>query len=40
MWSSVVTIFATIAGLRNVFAPTIRPTRMRSVACAHAARLM
>ena len=36
-WSSVVAIFATRAGLRNVFAPTISPIRTRSVAWAHAA---
>ena len=37
MWSSVVTIFATTAGLRNVLAPTISPTVARSVASAQAA---
>ena len=31
-WSSVVAIFATSAGLRNVFAPTISPIRILSVA--------
>lgn len=37
MWSSVVAIFATSAGLRNVLAPTISPTVARSVASAQAA---
>ena len=37
MWSSVVAIFAVRAGSRNVFAPTISPIRIRSVACAQAA---
>jgi hypothetical protein len=37
MWSRVVAIFAVSAGSRNVFAPTIRPIRTRSVAWAHAA---
>ena len=37
MWSSVVAILAVRAGSRNVLAPTIRPIRTRSVACAHAA---
>ena len=37
MWSSVVAILAVSAGSRNVFAPTISPIRIRSVACAHAA---
>ena len=36
MWSSVVAILATTAGLRNVFAPTISPIRIRSVAWAQA----
>jgi hypothetical protein len=36
MWSSVVAIFATSAGLRKVFAPTMRPTVGWRVACAHA----
>ena len=36
MWSSVVAILAVSAGLRNVFAPTIRPIRIRCVACAQA----
>ena len=36
MWSSVVAIFAVSVGARNVFAPTIRPTVARVVACAHA----
>ena len=37
MWSSVVAILAVSAGSRNVLAPTIRPIRTRSVACAQAA---
>ena len=37
MWSSVVAIFATSAGLRNVLAPTMRPSVARSVASAQAA---
>ncbi len=37
IWSRVVAIFATSAGLRNVFAPTISPSRAREVASAHAA---
>ena len=37
MWSSVVAIFATRAGLRNVLAPTMSPIRIRSVAWAQAA---
>ena len=37
MWSRVVAILAVRAGLRNVLAPTIRPIRTRSVACAQAA---
>ena len=37
MWSRVVAIFAVRAGSRNVLAPTIRPIRIRSVACAQAA---
>ncbi len=37
MWSSVVTILATSAGLRKVLAPTIRPTLARSVVVATAA---
>ena len=37
MWSRVVAIFAVSAGSRNVLAPTIRPIRIRSVACAQAA---
>ena len=36
MWSSVVAIFATSAGLRNGLAPTMRPTRACFVACAQA----
>ena len=36
MWSSVVAIFAVSVGSRNVFAPTIRPMRIRFVACAQA----
>src|SRR5438105_5491482 len=39
MWSRVVAIFATSAGLRNVLAPTIRPMRACCVASAQAARL-
>ena len=39
MWSRVVAILATSAGLRNVFAPTISPIRTRSVAWAQAARV-
>ncbi len=38
MWSSVVAIFATRVGSRNVFAPTIRPRRTRDVAWAQAVR--
>jgi len=37
MWSSVVAIFATSGGSRNVFAPTIRPIRTCLVAWAQAA---
>src|SRR5688500_11009006 len=37
MWSRVVAIFATTAGLRKVFAPTMSPTVARSVASAQAA---
>ena len=37
MWSSVVAILAVSAGSRNVFAPTISPIRIRSVAWAQAA---
>ena len=37
MWSSVVAILAVSAGLRNVFAPTMRPMRICRVACAQAA---
>jgi hypothetical protein len=37
MWSSVVANFAVSAGSRNVFAPTMSPTRIRLVAWAHAA---
>ena len=37
MWSSVVIIFTTRAGLRNVFAPTIRPSRTCSVCSAQPA---
>ena len=37
MWSSVVIILATRAGLRNVFAPTMRPIVARSVVVASAA---
>ena len=40
MWSSVVAIFATSAGLRNVLAPTIRPMRARPVASAQAASVI
>ncbi len=36
MWSSVVAILAVSDGTRNVLAPTIRPIRMRRVACAQA----
>ena len=36
MWSSVVAIFATSDGSRNVLAPTMSPIRTRSVAIAHA----
>ena len=39
MWSSVVAILATNAGLRNVLAPTIRPSLAREVASAQAARV-
>jgi len=39
MWSRVVAIFAVRVGSRNVFAPTISPIRIRSVAWAHAARV-
>ena len=35
-WSSVVIILATRAGLRNVLAPTIRPSRAREVTSAQA----
>ena len=37
MWSSVVAVLATRPGLRNVLAPTSRPSRVRSVAIAQAA---
>ena len=37
MWSSVVIILATRAGLRNVLAPTMRPIVARSVVVASAA---
>ena len=37
IWSSVVAIFATRAGLRIVFAPTMSPIRTRSVVAAQAA---
>ena len=37
MWSSVVAILAARVGSRNVFAPTISPIRIRSVAWAQAA---
>ena len=37
MWSSVVIIFTTSAGLRNVFAPTISPSRTFSVCSAQPA---
>ncbi len=37
MWSSVVAILAVSAGARNVFAPTMRPMRIRFVAWAQAA---
>ena len=37
MWSMVVTVFATSPGLRNVLAPTSRPSRTRDVTFAHAA---
>ena len=37
MWSSVAAVLATSPGLRNVLAPTSRPTRVRSVAIANAA---
>jgi hypothetical protein len=37
MWSRVVAIFAVSVGSRNGLAPTIRPIRIRSVACAQAA---
>ena len=40
MWSSAVICFATTAGLRNVFAPTISPSVARSVASAQAAIVM
>ena len=40
MWSRVVAVFATRPGLRNVFAPTSRPSRVRSVAIAQAARVV
>ena len=36
MWSSVVAILAARAGLRNVFAPTIRPRRTFDVTPAQA----
>ena len=35
-WSSVVMLFTTSPGFRNVFAPTIRPSFTRSVASAQA----
>ena len=34
MWSSVVASFAVSPGVRNVFAPTMRPIRMREVDAA------
>ena len=39
MWSSVEASLATRPGLRNVLAPTSRPSRVCSVAFADAARL-
>ena len=39
MWSSVVTIFAVSAGLRNVLAPTISPSVARDVTPAQPARI-
>ena len=35
-WSSVVAVLATSPGLRNVLAPTSRPSRVRSVSRAQA----
>jgi len=40
MWSSVVTIFATSAGFRKVFAPTMSPSVTRFVSAAQAASVM
>ena len=40
MWSRVVSVLATSAGLRNVFAPTSSPSRTRVVTLAHAARVV
>ena len=40
MWSSVVMLFTTRPGLRKVLAPTIRPSLIRSVAIAHAPRVV
>ncbi len=37
MWSRVATVFATRPGLRNVLAPTSRPSRVCSVDAPHAA---
>ena len=37
MWSRVSAVLAVRPGLRNVFAPTSRPSRVWSVAIAHAA---
>ncbi len=40
MWSIVTAILATTPGLRNVFAPTSKPSRTRSVAMAHPASVV
>ena len=40
IWSRVAAVFATSPGLRNVLAPTSRPSRVRSVAIAHAASVV
>ena len=39
-WSSVVTILATMAGLRNVLAPTSSPMVGVVVSCDHAPRIV
>ena len=39
-WSIVVSIFATTPGLRNVFAPTSRPSWTREVTFDHAASVV